>query len=316
MFYIQAECKWGGHGSTAFSIDTSSINRNMGENEKNEFRGLSDETRKILQRVEQEYANSSLGDKERSLNNEEISRDEPAANMPQVVVVVEDKAEENATTSGDMKKCPEYNWKIERLMNDEVESKAPSFAPSDFMSLAQSDIVNVDDSISQIDYGQCRAKTPTLPKALADMNSEVSQSTEKLLAIQPQSIMINATIDENSVVSLQTEHMAAEFNRVQRSMDVNFGMAPRSTVSTSVSNVSMRTEVIQREILDILGTRARKLGVLPPPEPSDRDSHTSLSQSTVKSRTSQSDRARADLKKLYDEKKQVTLIQFRRPYIK
>ena len=108
--------------------------------------------------------------------------------------------------------------------------KAPSFAPSDFMSLAQSDIVNVDDSISQIDFAQSRAKTPTMPKVLLDLNSEVSQSTEKLLAIRPQSIMMG---DEQSTVSLQTEHMAAEFNRVQRSMDVNFGMAPRSTVSSS-----------------------------------------------------------------------------------
>merc|ERR1711935_3012 len=260
----------------------TSINRNMEKNEKNEFRGLSDETRKILLRVEQEYANSALG-KEQSLNNEEISGDEPGQNTQQVAGFVKDKSEEN-TISTEMKKCPEYSWKIERLMNDETESKAPSFAPSDFMSLAQSDIVNVDDSISQIDFAQSRAKTPTMPKVLLDLNSEVSQSTEKLLAIRPQSIMMG---DEQSTVSLQTEHMAAEFNRVQRSMDVNFGMAPRSTVSSSaVSNVSMRTEVIQREILDILGLRARKLGVAPPKEQSDRDSNTSLSQSTVKSRNS------------------------------
>ena len=105
-----------------FNRDTS-INRNMEKNEKNEFRGLSDETRKILLRVEQEYANSALGEKE-SLNNEEIRGDEPAQNTQQVVGFVKDKSEEN-TISTEMKKCPEYSWKIERLMNDETESKAP-----------------------------------------------------------------------------------------------------------------------------------------------------------------------------------------------
>ena len=299
----------------------------MGD-EKNEFLGLSDSTRKILERVEQEYANSSLGGetivKEKSQNNEEIKQDEPSEEtsdhdekhedkQPQVVI---DKIESNEM------KSPEYNWKIERLMNDEAESKV-SFAPSDFMSLAQSDIVNVDDSISQIDFSQ-RSKTPQLPKALAELSSEVSQSTEKLLAIKPQSIMINP-IEENSIVSLQTEHMAAEFNRVQRNLDANFGMPSnqaRSTVSvkSGVSNVSIRTEVIQREILDILGTRARKLGVTPPPDPpvvTDHDSNTSLSQSTVKSRQSKSpkrkssdpslaaEKVRAELKLLYVEKKQV-----------
>ena len=81
-------------------------------------------------------------------------------------------------------------------------------------------------------------KTPTLPKALAEITSEVSQSTEKLLAIRPQSIIINpqSIFDQNSMVSLQTEHMAAEFNRVQRSMDVNFGMAAKSTFSGIVFN--------------------------------------------------------------------------------
>ena len=299
----------------------------MGD-EKSEFLGLSDSTRKILERVEQEYANSSLGgEKEKSQNNEEIKQDKPPEEtsehdekheetQPQVVI---DKIESNEM------KSPEYNWKIERLMNDEAESKV-SFAPSDFMSLAQSDIINVDDSISQIDFSQ-RSKTPQLPKVLAELSSEVSQSTEKLLAIKPQSIMINP-IEENSIVSLQTEHMAAEFNRVQRNLDANFGMTSnhaRSTISakSGISNVSIRTEVIQREILDILGTRARKLGVTPPPDPpvvNDRDSNTSLSQSTVKSRQSRqskspkrkssdpslaAEKVRAELKLLYVEKKQV-----------
>ena len=49
----------------------------MGD-EKSEFLGLSDSTRKILERVEQEYANSSLGgEKEKSQNNEEIKQDKP-----------------------------------------------------------------------------------------------------------------------------------------------------------------------------------------------------------------------------------------------
>ena len=130
------------------------------------------------------------------------------------------------------------------------------------MSCAQSDFVNVEDSISQIDFSGLvyklrfnysdrenklhykpltavpPPKTPTLPKALAEITSEVSQSTEKLLAIRPQSIIINpqSTFDQNSLVSLQTEHMAAEFNRVQRSMDVNFGMTAKSTFSGIVFN--------------------------------------------------------------------------------
>ena len=274
------------------------------EGNESQFLGLSDSTRKILERVEQEYAASALGDKKpEESDNGTIEPDNPV--LASTIKLPEAEKE--------MKKNTEYDWKIERLINDSQQEQQPrtSYAPSDFMSLAQSDFVNVEDSISQIDVprlsppSQAQSKPPPLPKALVELNSEVSQSTEKLLAIRPQSIMINPPGAE-SLVSLKTEHMAAEFNRVQKNMDANFGMSNKSQVSVSAgSAVSVRTEIIQKEILDILGTRARKLGVTPPEVKSDETPQRRKSTRSSQVDTSlAAEKVKAELKLLYVEKKQ------------
>ena len=103
-----------------------------------------------------------------------------------------------------------------------------------------------------------------LPRALVEINSQVSQNTEQLLAITPESIIIktNGTsiIGGQSIQSVMTDNLASEYHRLQKQLNIHREVAGIEVtqfdqVSIASDLNSVRTEMIHKEFLDILAKR-------------------------------------------------------------
>ncbi|CBY41472.1 unnamed protein product, partial [Oikopleura dioica] len=93
----------------------------------------------------------------------------------------------------------EYNWKLNRMLNDspgaKFDDESRIGSVMDGLSQVQSDLVNIDDSVSQVaSREQSRPVKQATPRVLNELQSNFTADTGALLAINPESIVVKPPI--------------------------------------------------------------------------------------------------------------------------
>ncbi|CAG5091054.1 Oidioi.mRNA.OKI2018_I69.PAR.g12827.t1.cds [Oikopleura dioica] len=240
----------------------------------------------------------------------ELSSIDPDDTLNAVFSQAQNILNENANGS-------EYNWKLNRLLNDspggrfDDESRIGSVL--DGLSQVQSDLVNIDDSVSQVaSREQSRPAKQATPRVLNELQSNFTADTGALLAINPESIVIKppkSSIMPQSLASLntvRTDDIAAEYKKMQQRLNNEkrlAGIPVREFDEVSIDSDlnSVQTEMVHQKFMELL---RRPGGTLPTPAASGsktssravstvRSRPVSSKPSTVRSRPSSLPRSRA-----------------------